>query len=94
MMKVFIPSYRFRNENALLECNFQLNRRNDDLNEQENTYIFDTNSENDDKNEALYSVKWYKDNEEFYRYVPRANPPQNSYKVDGIKVDVSKCLNR
>lgn len=40
--------------------------------------------------EALYSVKWYKDNEEFYRYVPKANPPQNSYKVEGIRVDVSR----
>ena len=42
--------------------------------------------------ETLYSVKWYKDNEEFYRYVPKANPPQNSYKVDGIRVDVSRLL--
>lgn len=46
--------------------------------------------------EALYSVKWYRDNEEFYRYVPKDNPPQNSYVVDGIKVDVSNqccCCN-
>lgn len=39
--------------------------------------------------EILYATKWYKDNEEFYRYVPRINPPQHSYKVEGIKVDVS-----
>lgn len=39
--------------------------------------------------EDLYSVKWYRDNEEFYRYVPKDNPPQHSYNVDGIKVDVS-----
>ncbi|XP_046386602.1 uncharacterized protein LOC124156237 [Ischnura elegans] len=37
--------------------------------------------------DRLYSVKWYKDNEEFYRYVPKANPPQHSYKVEGIRVD-------
>ncbi|XP_063706170.1 putative uncharacterized protein DDB_G0286901 [Culicoides brevitarsis] len=37
--------------------------------------------------EALYSVKWYRDNEEFYRYVPNNNPPQNSYPLDGISVD-------
>lgn len=42
--------------------------------------------------ETLYSVKWYKDNEEFYRYVPKASPPQNSYKVEGIRVDVSRLL--
>lgn len=39
--------------------------------------------------EVLYAVKWYKDDEEFYRFVPKSNPPQHSYKVDGIKVDVS-----
>ncbi|XP_046385741.1 uncharacterized protein LOC124155726 [Ischnura elegans] len=37
--------------------------------------------------DRLYSVKWYKDNEEFYRYVPRATPRQHSYKVDGVRVD-------
>lgn len=39
--------------------------------------------------ETLYSVKWYKDNEEFYRYIPKATPQQQSYKVEGVRVDVS-----
>ncbi|XP_066996214.2 uncharacterized protein [Anabrus simplex] len=39
------------------------------------------------EDDSLYSVKWYKDDEEFYRFVPKANPPQNSYKLEGIKVD-------
>ncbi|XP_055609864.1 uncharacterized protein LOC129756856 [Uranotaenia lowii] len=39
------------------------------------------------RTEKLYSVKWYKDNEEFYRYVPSANPAIRSFKVDGIRVD-------
>ncbi|GFG30898.1 hypothetical protein Cfor_07082, partial [Coptotermes formosanus] len=37
----------------------------------------------DDK---LYSVKWYKDNEEFYRYVPRSDPVKHSYRVEGVRV--------
>lgn len=37
--------------------------------------------------ERLYSIKWYKDNEEFYRYVPSAPQPIKSYKIDGIRVD-------
>lgn len=37
--------------------------------------------------ERLYSIKWYKDNEEFYRYVPSAAQPIKSYKIDGIRVD-------
>lgn len=42
-----------------------------------------------EEKQRLYSVKWYKDNEEFYRYVPKSNPPQQSYRVEGIRVDVS-----
>ncbi|XP_014246509.1 uncharacterized protein LOC106664932 [Cimex lectularius] len=37
--------------------------------------------------DTLYALKWYKENEEFYKYVPKSNPPQVSYKVEGIKVD-------
>ncbi|XP_024084415.1 uncharacterized protein LOC106664799 isoform X2 [Cimex lectularius] len=37
--------------------------------------------------DTLYAVKWYKENEEFYKYVPKLNPPKTSYKVEGIKVD-------
>ncbi|XP_044766283.1 uncharacterized protein LOC123322399 isoform X1 [Coccinella septempunctata] len=40
--------------------------------------------------DALYAVKWYKEHEEFYRYVPRANPAATSYKVEGVHVDLSK----
>jgi cell adhesion molecule 2 len=78
LLKIIIPAYRFRNENAMLECDFELDKVKNYENKIE-SYA----------DEDLYSVKWYKDNEEFYRYVPRDSPPQNSYKVDGIKVDVS-----
>jgi len=37
----------------------------------------------------LYAVKWYRENEEFYRFVPKSEPQKTSYLVDGIKVDVS-----
>lgn len=39
--------------------------------------------------EALYSVKWYKDGNEFYRYVPRDMPPAQVFELAGINVDVS-----
>lgn len=39
--------------------------------------------------DTLYSVKWYKDHEEFYRFVPKALPPQHSYRLDGLQVDLS-----
>ncbi|XP_022900142.1 uncharacterized protein [Onthophagus taurus] len=40
-------------------------------------------------NDSLYAVKWYKDHEEFYRYVPRAKPEFTSYPVEGVYVDIS-----
>lgn len=42
--------------------------------------------------EALYSVKWYKDGYEFYRYVPRDMPPAQVFDQPGINVDVSLKL--
>lgn len=40
--------------------------------------------------EALYSVKWYKDGNEFYRYVPRDMPPAQTFILPGVSVDVSR----
>nr|NP_651156.1 beaten path IV, isoform A [Drosophila melanogaster]AAF56147.2 beaten path IV, isoform A [Drosophila melanogaster]AAL39249.1 GH12267p [Drosophila melanogaster] len=55
--------------------------------------------EQPEEGEALYAIKWYKDNEEFYRYVPKARPPKTSYRVDGVRVieelsDASRVLLR
>lgn len=41
--------------------------------------------------DALYSVKWYKDGNEFYRYVPRDMPPAQVFKLPGVHVVVSFC---
>ena len=46
------------------------------------------------QNDRLYSVTWYKDHEEFYRYVPSANPTKHSYPLEGIRVDVSLSTNQ
>ena len=42
---------------------------------------------------SLYSVKWYKDDVEFYRYMPKNLPAKLVYPdMPGIDVDVSKAL--
>ncbi|XP_022241839.1 uncharacterized protein LOC111085815 [Limulus polyphemus] len=40
--------------------------------------------------EKLYSVKWYRDDMEFFRFVPRDEPQQLYFPLEGIDVDFSK----
>jgi len=44
------------------------------------------------KSEDIYSVKWYKNGKEFYRYVPKDNPPSQVFNVPWITVEVSKIF--
>lgn len=39
--------------------------------------------------EPLYSVKWYKDGNEFFRFLPKDNPPKQVFPLNGVLVDVS-----
>lgn len=43
----------------------------------------------DMEGDELYSVKWYKRNAEFYRYLPKDIPPAQVYDVDGVSVDLT-----
>ncbi|CAM1311016.1 Uncharacterised protein g5582 [Pycnogonum litorale] len=38
-------------------------------------------------NTQLYSLKWYKDNLEIYRFVPKSKTPIKIYPVHGVKID-------
>ncbi|XP_015920052.1 cell adhesion molecule 1 [Parasteatoda tepidariorum] len=40
--------------------------------------------------EKLYSVKWYKDKVEFFRFFPSLSPQFMSFPVQGISIDLSK----
>lgn len=42
--------------------------------------------------EKLYTVKWYKDGNEFYRFLPGESPEVQIFKVPGVHVDVSTIL--
>ncbi|XP_043503535.1 uncharacterized protein LOC122525045 isoform X5 [Polistes fuscatus] len=44
--------------------------------------------------EILYSVKWYKDGNEFYRYVPRDMPPVLVFSLPGVSVDIHNSTER
>ncbi|XP_053612870.1 endothelial cell-selective adhesion molecule-like [Plodia interpunctella] len=44
----------------------------------------------DMEGEELYSVKWYKDGREFYRYVPGGDPRTTRFPAPGVIVDLSR----
>nr|XP_012141499.1 PREDICTED: uncharacterized protein LOC100881497 isoform X2 [Megachile rotundata] len=44
--------------------------------------------------EDLYSVKWYKDGCEFFRYMPDSKPPGREFPVPGVHVDLNKSDNK
>ncbi|KAF7265620.1 hypothetical protein GWI33_020973 [Rhynchophorus ferrugineus] len=46
--------------------------------------------EYDLENVALYSIKWYWNDEEFYRYIPKESPPFKAFPVKLVNVDLSK----
>ncbi|XP_050506084.1 uncharacterized protein LOC114334111 [Diabrotica virgifera virgifera] len=37
---------------------------------------------------ALYTIKWYRDDEEFYRFVPKESPPSQAFTVSHVNVDL------
>ena len=39
--------------------------------------------------DQLYSIKWFHNDNEFYRYLPNDNPPEQFYHTKGLYVDVS-----
>lgn len=45
-------------------------------------------------NEKLYSVKWYKDGNEFYRYVPQEKPPAMAFNLPGVTAIIHNSTDR
>lgn len=39
--------------------------------------------------QQIYSIKWYKDEEEFYRFLPGGEPRVSYYETKGVQPDVS-----
>ncbi|XP_021945812.2 uncharacterized protein LOC110844026 [Folsomia candida] len=64
LSRVMVPPFKMKNENATLECPFELGT------------------------DRLYAIKWYKDNEEFFRYVPRYRPPIHTHHLAGVSVSM------
>lgn len=41
---------------------------------------------------ALYTIKWYRYDAEFYRYVPKESPPSRVFIMPNLNVDVSSRI--
>ncbi|XP_045110398.1 uncharacterized protein LOC123504138 isoform X1 [Portunus trituberculatus] len=67
---VAVPVYKFRGEDAQLECRYERGT------------------------DPLYSVKWYKDDNEFYRYVFGRSKPKQTFMIPGVTVDVHRSNTR
>ncbi|XP_068230829.1 uncharacterized protein [Palaemon carinicauda] len=39
---------------------------------------------------SLYSIKWWRDNDQFYQYIPKNPVPKKSFEVKGIRVILQK----
>ena len=44
----------------------------------------------DMEGDKLYSIKWYRNGHEFYRFIPSDEPKTTVFNGDGINVDVSR----
>ncbi|CAH0407009.1 unnamed protein product [Chilo suppressalis] len=42
------------------------------------------------EDDSLYSLKWYKDGSEFYRYAPKAKRPTMTFYVPGVNIDLTR----
>ena len=42
------------------------------------------------ENSKLYSVKWYKDGQEFFRFMPSMENKIEVFQVPGVRIDVSQ----
>ena len=42
------------------------------------------------EDDNLYSVKWYRNEQEFYRFVPNDRPKLQIFPQDGIRVEVNQ----
>jgi hypothetical protein len=50
------------------------------------------NCDYDLEKDQLYTIKWYRGDEEFYRFVPKESPPTRVFPLQGIHVDVSTSI--
>ncbi|GFU37231.1 uncharacterized protein TNCV_4272321 [Trichonephila clavipes] len=46
----------------------------------------------DEEQDDLYSVKWYKDDVEFFRFLPNDRPANQFFEIGDVDVDVSTSI--
>lgn len=83
-LKIFVPEAVIMGNAATLTCQYDLdNVRHFNCECESEVWCFPL------LQASLYSVRWYFETEEFYRFVPKEAPPARTFPVSGINVDVS-----
>ena len=80
MLELEVPSHKLVGDEATLECRY-VNQKDLDISNA-NVFRFDMESD------RLYSVKWYRNEQEFYRFVPNDRPKLQIFPQNGIRVEV------
>ena len=80
MLELEVPSHKLVGDEATLECRYVEYRDLKTLND--HFFRFDMESD------RLYSVKWYRNEQEFYRFVPNDRPKLQIFPQNGIRVEV------
>lgn len=95
-MSVSIPELVRVNDAFWLNCSHKNLIKNNNELKQSNGMLYDdgheitTNETTTSRTSEIYAIKWFKDDDLFYRYLPNSPSPQNAfYETQGIQIDVS-----
>ena len=80
MLELKVPSHKLVGDEATLECRYGKHRVL--MISHDHFFRFDMESD------RLYSVKWYRNEQEFYRFVPNDRPKLQIFPQNGIRVEV------
>lgn len=96
MLDLDLPSLAFVGDTIKLRCLFELETNK--LGDKKSSSIREINLSNSNREKTnnnsgsvdkVYSIKWYKNNQEFYRYMAYEYPKKQALPTRGINVDVS-----
>lgn len=88
MLNLDVPNLAFQGDTIRLSCAFTLDSNNSPASDHRRAFPAFARRLEGDVAERVYSVKWYKDEREFFRFIDDS-PKKQFFPARGIVVDVS-----